>query len=65
MSGDLARTLARDLEWDAIQCAARKKLDEERHRAAVDAAKQFLQARRWWHRLFPYTITITRRKVWP
>ena len=45
-----------------IFAAARAELDYEKYRAAVDAAKRQLQARRWWHRLFPYTITIQRRK---
>jgi hypothetical protein len=49
------------VDAQAILAAARAELDYEKYRAAVGAAKKHLRARRWWHRLFPYTIIIQRR----
>lgn len=44
-----------------IAAQAREELREERRRELVDAEKRRLTARRWWHRLIPFRITIARR----
>lgn len=41
---------------------ARKEIAEERFRERVEAEKRRLRATPWWHKLFPFVITITRRK---
>lgn len=47
--------------YEAVQ-TARRELAEETFRAAVEQAKARLRNRRpWWHVLFPFKITITRR----
>lgn len=40
---------------------AKREIKEERFRAAVEHEKERLRRQRWWHRLFPFVITITRR----
>lgn len=50
-----------DLNPVAIRALAQAELNEERRRALIDAEKQRLRARRWWHRLIPFRITLTRR----
>lgn len=34
---------------------------DDHFRVLVEREKKRLRARKWWHRLFPFTITITRR----
>jgi hypothetical protein len=45
---------------DIVREAHHEYLMEER-RAAIERVKARLRAARWWHRLFPYIITIERR----
>lgn len=40
---------------------ARLEIAEEIFRKAVEAQKTRLRAKRWYHKLFPFTITITRK----
>lgn len=48
-----------------IEVLALDEIRREDRRAAIDAAKARIREkaarRRWWHRLFPFVITITRR----
>lgn len=44
-----------------VRQQAERELKQERFRKAVERYKERMQARRWWHRLFPYTVIITRR----
>lgn len=45
----------------AVIVQARAEIAEEKFRAAVDAAKVKIRARRWWHALVPFRIVILRR----
>lgn len=45
----------------AIEQEAREELAKEQRRADIEKAKQRLRERRWWHRLFPFRITFTKR----
>lgn len=48
---------------DEILAEAQRELEREDHRKKVDAAKAKLRSKRpLWERLFPFVITITRRK---
>jgi len=48
---------------DQIMREAQRQLDEEKYLAAVKAAKEKLRNKRpLWERLFPFVITIARRK---
>lgn len=50
------------LDLDAVQREAEEQLKQERFRAAVEEKKAQLRAHRsLWARLFPWTITITRK----
>jgi hypothetical protein len=42
-----------------IMQLAQAELAQERLRAAVNARKEHLRRAKWWHRLFPYSISIT------
>jgi hypothetical protein len=46
-----------------VRAQAEREIDDENFRAAVDAAKVKLRARRWWHSLIPYRIVILRREA--
>ena len=51
------------MNLDAIEQEAAAELDAERHREAVNAAKERIRARRgrpWWKRLVPFVIRIER-----
>lgn len=48
-------------DMEQIERDAREELDNERRRILIDKAKQRLRERRWWHRLFPFRITFTKR----
>lgn len=48
---------------DSVRRQAEAELAQEARRLAVDAEKaRLLRRRTFWHRLFPFVITITRRK---
>jgi hypothetical protein len=51
----------RSLNTAAVRQAAEAELYEERFREAVRLTKDRLCRRRWWHRLFPWVVTINRR----
>jgi hypothetical protein len=44
-----------------IETTAKQEIANERFREAVESAKRRLRERRWWHRIFPFKIAITRR----
>ncbi len=48
---------------EEVRRVAREELEEERFRAAVEKHKEHLRRRRWWHVVFPWVITITRRET--
>lgn len=37
---------------------ARSELEQERRRKAIDCAKDRLRSAKWWHRFFPFAVTI-------
>lgn len=45
----------------SIEQEAAQELAHERRRVAVEQYKQRLRERRWWHNIFPFRITFTRR----
>lgn len=45
-------------EAEFIQSLAECELEAERRREAIDAIKDKLRARRWYHSIFPWRITI-------
>lgn len=48
---------------DEIFKTAKREVEQENFRAAVEQAKvQLKQSRPFWHRLFPFEISIKRRK---
>lgn len=49
-------------ELASIRHEARREIEAERRRQLVEQEKARLRAERWWHKLFPFHITITRRK---
>ena len=48
-----------------IEAQARKELQEERHREAVEKCKEKMRRAKWYHRIFPweFVIVIKRRTV--
>lgn len=51
-------------DLEEVRQRAREEFHREQFRSAVEDEKAHLRAaagRRWWHRLFPWIITITRR----
>lgn len=46
---------------DGIEVQAEYEIAEENRRIKIEQAKQRLRKRRWWYRIFPFRITITRR----
>ena len=53
-------------EHHEIIASAHREIEEENRRKAIEAEKARLRAigkQPWWHRLLPFTITITRRKA--
>jgi hypothetical protein len=52
-----------DLSAEGVAREAERQIKEENYRKAVEAAKsKLLSKRSVWQKLFPFTITITRRK---
>jgi hypothetical protein len=52
-----------ELDVKKVKAAAVAELAEARFRKAVEAEKQRLLTKKvWWHKLFPFVITIQRRK---
>ncbi len=47
-----------------IKEQAQKEIDQENFRTAVEAMKQKLKRRRWWHKLLPLKVVIVRRESW-
>jgi hypothetical protein len=45
-----------------IRDQAEAELVEETFRAAVDACKVKLKAKRWWHKLLPFKVVIIKRE---
>jgi len=51
------------MDINAVKQEALRQLTEERFREAVETEKQRLrQYVPWWHRIFPFVITIRRRQ---
>jgi hypothetical protein len=46
---------------DEIIKQARKELEEELFREAVDKEKERILSKKWWHKLLPYKIVLIRR----
>lgn len=52
-----------DLSPEGVMREAERQIREENYRKEVEAAKVKLRSKRpLWHKLFPFVITITRRK---
>jgi hypothetical protein len=51
----------RGIPWAEVREAAERELYDEQFRAAVAVEKERLRRRKWWHRLFPWVVTINRR----
>lgn len=50
------------MDAESIEREARKEIDQEKRRRLIDEAKvRLLTQRPWWHQVFPFKITITRR----
>jgi hypothetical protein len=50
-------------EAEFLQATAEAELRAERQREAIDAIKDRLRARRWYHSLFPWRVTLHITKV--
>jgi len=48
---------------EEIRAQAEKEIFEEDFREKVDACKEKLRQKKWWHGLFPWRIIIVRRDV--
>ena len=46
---------------DRVKAAAKKEIEEEEFREAVDRYKIRLRQRKWWHALVPFKVLIVRR----
>jgi len=50
------------MDIEKVKAEARKEIDEEDFRAAVDKCKAQMRAKRtFWDKIFPYKIIITRK----
>ncbi len=49
------------MNCEKIKEAALKELEEEKFKSEVEKCKNKLKERKWWHKLLPYKIIITRR----
>lgn len=47
---------------ESVRAQAKREIEEERFRNAVEAEKQRIRQGNWWTRLIPFTITITRKR---
>lgn len=50
-----------NIDIETIKRAAESELDQERLRLAIDKYKEKLKKKKWWHKLLPFKIIITRR----
>lgn len=52
------------MNFAAIVAEAKREIDDEERRAAINEAKDRIRERKMrplWHKIFPFVITITRR----
>lgn len=49
------------VDTNNVLLTALREHHDERYRAAVEKCKEQIRRQRWWHKLFPFSITITRR----
>lgn len=49
------------MNLEEIKAKAESEIRAEEFRKAVDAYKEKLRAKKWWHKLFPYKIVILKR----
>ena len=50
------------MDAEAIEKEAMREFQEEKRRIAVNAAKERLSRRKWWHKFVPFVVKITWRK---
>lgn len=51
-----------NIDMKAVTEAAKKELADEVFRNAVEVEKERLTSAKWWNCLFPFVVTISRRK---
>jgi hypothetical protein len=51
------------INFEEVKKQAIEELEEEQYRKAVDAYKEKLRAKKWWHYLLPFRVVFVRREV--